>query len=106
MSKISNIRIFTFQEWENKEMTSYVTYIVLYISLTFNIFILCYIGELVAEKVKFLCSNLKYSSVPLINLMSNLNIFSRYFYNSRNRILILTKFTKFIIYFKKLFLAT
>ncbi|XP_011880197.1 PREDICTED: odorant receptor 63a-like isoform X2 [Vollenhovia emeryi] len=39
-------------EWESKEMTSYVTYIVLYISLTFNIFILCYIGELVGEKCK------------------------------------------------------
>jgi len=49
----SRIEIFTFQEWENKEMTSYITYFVLYISLTFNIFILCYIGELVAEKVKF-----------------------------------------------------
>ncbi|XP_070518189.1 odorant receptor 4-like isoform X2 [Cardiocondyla obscurior] len=39
-------------EWESKELTSYVTYIVLYISLTFNIFILCYIGELVGEKCK------------------------------------------------------
>jgi len=54
MSMILN-KIFTFffQEWERKDMTSYVTYVVLYTSLTFNIFILCYIGELVAEKVKF-----------------------------------------------------
>ncbi|XP_018310067.1 uncharacterized protein [Mycetomoellerius zeteki] len=43
---------FVITEWERKDMTSYVTYIVLYMSLTFNIFILCYIGELVAEKCK------------------------------------------------------
>jgi len=53
---MSNIEIFTFQEWETKETTSYITYIVLLISLTFNIFIFCYIGELVAEKVKSLQS--------------------------------------------------
>jgi len=51
--KFSNTGIFTFQEWESKETTSYITYIVLLISLTFNIFIFCYIGELVAEKVNF-----------------------------------------------------
>ncbi|XP_036147239.1 odorant receptor 4 [Monomorium pharaonis] len=39
-------------EWKLKNATSYVTYIVLYTSLTFNIFIYCYIGELVAEKCK------------------------------------------------------
>ncbi|XP_011684702.1 PREDICTED: uncharacterized protein LOC105448039 [Wasmannia auropunctata] len=31
---------------------AYVTYVVLYIAVTFNIFILCYVGELVAEKYK------------------------------------------------------
>ncbi|XP_011158761.2 odorant receptor 82a isoform X2 [Solenopsis invicta] len=39
-------------EWESKDMTSYVTYIVLYTSLTFNIFIFCYIGDLVDKKCK------------------------------------------------------
>ncbi|XP_024869577.1 uncharacterized protein LOC112453202 [Temnothorax curvispinosus] len=43
---------YTLMEWESKETTSYITYIVLLISLTFNIFIFCYIGELVAEKCK------------------------------------------------------
>ncbi|XP_032669650.1 uncharacterized protein LOC116843377 [Odontomachus brunneus] len=39
-------------EWENKEIAAYVTYVILLISLTFNIFILCYIGELIAEQCK------------------------------------------------------
>lgn len=47
----SNINIFTLQEWNIKEPAHYITYIVLLISLTFNIFIFCYIGELVAEQV-------------------------------------------------------
>ncbi|XP_039304871.1 uncharacterized protein LOC105195172 isoform X2 [Solenopsis invicta] len=42
---------YTLTEWENREPASYITYIVLLISLTFNIFIFCYIGELVAEKI-------------------------------------------------------
>ncbi|XP_011684704.1 PREDICTED: uncharacterized protein LOC105448040 [Wasmannia auropunctata] len=46
------VEYFVIVEWENKEMTSYVTYVVLYIAVTFNIFILCYVGELVAEKYK------------------------------------------------------
>ncbi|XP_011880194.1 PREDICTED: odorant receptor 63a-like [Vollenhovia emeryi] len=43
---------YTLTEWESKETTSYITYFVLLISLTFNVFIFCYIGELVAEKCK------------------------------------------------------
>ncbi|XP_011684708.1 PREDICTED: odorant receptor 4-like, partial [Wasmannia auropunctata] len=39
-------------EWESKNPTSYITYIVLTLSFTFNIFILCYVGELVTEKYK------------------------------------------------------
>nr|XP_031834873.1 odorant receptor 22c-like [Nomia melanderi] len=39
-------------EWTSKEMTATVTYMVLLISLTFNIFIFCYIGELVAEQCR------------------------------------------------------
>ncbi|KAL6259107.1 hypothetical protein P5V15_009029 [Pogonomyrmex californicus] len=35
-------------EWEIGELASYITYSVLLISFTFNIFIFCYIGELVA----------------------------------------------------------
>lgn len=42
---------FTLQEWQNKEVTAYVTYFSVLTSLTFNIFILCYIGELIAEQV-------------------------------------------------------
>nr|XP_012230135.1 PREDICTED: odorant receptor 63a-like [Linepithema humile] len=43
---------YTIMEWESKEPASYITYIVLLISLTFNIFIFCYIGELVTEQCK------------------------------------------------------
>ncbi|XP_070158752.1 odorant receptor 10-like [Polyergus mexicanus] len=39
-------------EWNINEPARYVTYIVLLISLTFNIFIFCYIGELVAEQCR------------------------------------------------------
>lgn len=47
-----NLKIIILQEWESKKTTSYITYTVLLLSFTFNIFIFCYIGELVAEKVK------------------------------------------------------
>ncbi|XP_071641260.1 odorant receptor 43a-like isoform X1 [Temnothorax longispinosus] len=43
---------YVIMEWESKKTTSYITYIVLLLSFTFNIFIFCYIGELVAEKWK------------------------------------------------------
>ncbi|XP_020279256.1 odorant receptor 82a-like [Pseudomyrmex gracilis] len=43
---------YTITEWESKEPASYITYTVLLISLTFNIFIFCYIGELVAEQCR------------------------------------------------------
>ncbi|XP_050457493.1 odorant receptor 63a-like [Cataglyphis hispanica] len=39
-------------EWNIKEPAHYITYIIILISLTFNIFILCYIGELVAEQCR------------------------------------------------------
>ncbi|XP_018046425.1 PREDICTED: odorant receptor 43a-like [Atta colombica] len=39
-------------EWESQKTTSYITYTVLLLSFTFNIFIFCYIGELIAEKYK------------------------------------------------------
>lgn len=62
------------QEWENKETTSYITYVVLLLSITFNIFIYCYIGELVAEKVK--TSHSRSVLFCWKNLMPNLiNIF-------------------------------
>ncbi|XP_011880193.1 PREDICTED: uncharacterized protein LOC105568825 isoform X2 [Vollenhovia emeryi] len=41
---------FSITEWETREPARYITFIVLLISLTFNIFIFCYIGELVTEK--------------------------------------------------------
>ncbi|XP_011684383.1 PREDICTED: uncharacterized protein LOC105447847 [Wasmannia auropunctata] len=37
-------------EWDFKQPVSGLTYLILLISLTFNIFIFCYIGELVAEQ--------------------------------------------------------
>ncbi|XP_017795931.1 PREDICTED: odorant receptor 22c-like [Habropoda laboriosa] len=39
-------------EWKSNDVTSAVTYIILLISLTFNIFIFCYIGEIVAEQCR------------------------------------------------------
>jgi len=39
------------QEWDSSEPARYITYIVLLLSLTFNIFIFCYIGELIAGQV-------------------------------------------------------
>lgn len=47
-----NFVILALQEWASKEMTATLTYTVLLISVTFNIFIFCYIGELVAEQVR------------------------------------------------------
>jgi len=47
----AGIRIFTLQEWGITDSAAYITYVVLLISFTFNIFIFCYIGELVAEQV-------------------------------------------------------
>ncbi|XP_072747242.1 uncharacterized protein [Anoplolepis gracilipes] len=42
---------YTITEWQNKASASkIVTYIILFLSRTFNIFIFCYIGELVAEQ--------------------------------------------------------
>ena len=39
------------QEWNPKELIVSFTYIAIIASITFNIFIFCYIGELVAEQV-------------------------------------------------------
>lgn len=44
--------ILILQEWNSKDLTAAITYIIILISLTFNIFIFCYIGELVAEQVR------------------------------------------------------
>jgi len=49
----SKIEIFKLQEWETGEVTNYVIYLTLFISFIFNIFIYCYMGELVAEQVGF-----------------------------------------------------
>ncbi|XP_076548471.1 odorant receptor 22c-like [Osmia lignaria lignaria] len=43
---------YTIKEWNRNDMTSSVTYSVLLVSLTFNIFIFCYIGELVSEQCR------------------------------------------------------
>ncbi|XP_003700911.3 uncharacterized protein LOC100874839 isoform X1 [Megachile rotundata] len=39
-------------EWNSKNITITVGYVILYTSLAFNIFIFCYIGELVAEQCR------------------------------------------------------
>ncbi|XP_076235772.1 uncharacterized protein LOC143180125 [Calliopsis andreniformis] len=41
---------YSMMEWNPKEPISGMTYIILLISVTFNIFIFCYIGELLAEQ--------------------------------------------------------
>ncbi|KAK9299124.1 hypothetical protein QLX08_007744 [Tetragonisca angustula] len=41
---------YSMMEWDPKQPVSGVTYIILLISVTFNIFIFCYIGELLAEQ--------------------------------------------------------
>ncbi|XP_076760686.1 odorant receptor 82a-like [Xylocopa sonorina] len=43
---------YTIMEWNVKEITFSLSYIILIASFTFNIFIFCYIGELVAEQCK------------------------------------------------------
>ncbi|XP_012135096.2 odorant receptor 10-like [Megachile rotundata] len=43
---------YVIMESKSNDITSTVTYIILLISLTFNIFIFCYIGELVAEQCR------------------------------------------------------
>ncbi|XP_019699413.2 odorant receptor 63a-like isoform X2 [Harpegnathos saltator] len=43
---------YVIMEWETVELASYVTYTILFTSLTFNIFIFCYIGELIAGQFK------------------------------------------------------
>ncbi|KAL0117050.1 hypothetical protein PUN28_010126 [Cardiocondyla obscurior] len=43
---------FSMTEWETREPARYITFMVLLVSLTFNIFIFCYIGELVTEQCK------------------------------------------------------
>lgn len=42
------------QEWSQNHITDAITFLVLLISLTFNIFIFCYIGQLVADQVEIL----------------------------------------------------
>ncbi|XP_025158218.1 uncharacterized protein LOC105188545 [Harpegnathos saltator] len=43
---------YVIMEWETGELANYVTYTIILVSLTFNIFIFCYIGELIAEQCK------------------------------------------------------
>nr|XP_011308630.1 PREDICTED: odorant receptor 13a-like [Fopius arisanus] len=44
------LEFFCLNEWSNSEILSLVTYIMTFISLTFNIFILCYIGEILKNQ--------------------------------------------------------
>lgn len=40
------------QEWYEESMNTLITYIMILTSMMFNIFIFCFIGELVADQVK------------------------------------------------------
>ncbi|XP_063995663.1 uncharacterized protein LOC135173019 [Diachasmimorpha longicaudata] len=44
------LEFYCLREWSNSETLSLVAYITLFISLTFNIFILCYIGEILKNE--------------------------------------------------------
>ncbi|KAK2583196.1 hypothetical protein KPH14_009216 [Odynerus spinipes] len=46
------LRYVSFQEWEHNETIRTLTFCTLLMSFTFNIFILCYIGELLVEQCK------------------------------------------------------
>ncbi|XP_076761279.1 odorant receptor 4-like [Xylocopa sonorina] len=50
MLNICLLGYYVIMEWSSSHLTSAVTYFILLVSLTFNIFIFCYIGELVAEQ--------------------------------------------------------
>lgn len=39
------------QEWENNDIIGIATYFILFISLSFNFLIFCYIGEVLVEEV-------------------------------------------------------
>lgn len=39
------------QEWENNDAVSMLTYTILLLTFIFNIFILCFIGELLTDQV-------------------------------------------------------
>ncbi|XP_011159010.2 uncharacterized protein LOC105195332 [Solenopsis invicta] len=43
---------FCIKEWETREITNYLTFIVLLMCMTFNIFVLCYIGDIVTDRCK------------------------------------------------------
>ncbi|KAG6804461.1 odorant receptor 22c-like [Apis mellifera caucasica] len=52
MLDICLLGYYVIMEWSSSHLTSAITFFILLISLTFNIFIFCYIGELVAEQCK------------------------------------------------------
>ncbi|XP_043593309.1 uncharacterized protein LOC122572426 [Bombus pyrosoma] len=52
MLNICLLGYYVIMEWSSSHLTSAITFFILLISLTFNIFIFCYIGEVVAEQCK------------------------------------------------------
>lgn len=46
--------ILPFQDWSQDEKQNLVPYSIIFVSVTFNIFIFCYIGEMLAEQVTIL----------------------------------------------------
>jgi len=49
-----NFACFTFQEWHEENTNTLITYLLILTSMIFNIFIFCYIGDLVTEQVKYI----------------------------------------------------
>lgn len=48
-----------FQGWNVIEKETSIAYMIIYLSVTFNIFIFCYIGEVLTEQVKTFVVKLK-----------------------------------------------
>jgi len=44
--------ILSFQEWHEESINTIITYIMVLTAMMFNIFIFCFIGELVSDQVK------------------------------------------------------
>ncbi|KAF3424649.1 hypothetical protein E2986_11728 [Frieseomelitta varia] len=51
-SKPSNLICEIFQEWQNSDAVAVITYVTLFISFTFNVFIFCYVGEILTEQCR------------------------------------------------------
>ncbi|XP_076640670.1 odorant receptor 4-like [Halictus rubicundus] len=70
---ICMLEYYTITDWEVNNRLSFITYSVLLVSLMFNIFILCYIGDLLVEKtsnVGSLCFMIDWYKFPVDTMRS------------------------------------